>query len=237
MPVGLYMQQLPNDLYELTKGDTDCFSQELSLGMVPPSDRILSRPVEHIAEESIGDDGTRNTISKIEIAASGQRATSPKGKKRRILCGLAAPQIGIDARIILVDTRIRETRKMSGKYICLINPEIIWRSRETSEGREGCFSAGPIWGLVRRPIAVKIMSWTPGGKRVEHVYEGFTARIVQHEIDHLSGVRFPDRIKVDKKRHWVHVEELESYRDNFRNWHRLCDLERWEAYKSGIVLP
>jgi peptide deformylase len=231
------MLRLPNDLYELTKADLDCFSQELAVGMVLPSDKILSRPVKRIPEKSIEGVGTKGIISKLEVAASGQRANSPKGKKRRILCGLAAPQIGIDARIVLIDTRIRETRKMSGKYVCLINPEVIWRSRETSEGREGCFSAGPIWGLVRRPVAVKIMAWTPDGKRVEHIYEGFTARIIQHEIDHLSGVRFPDRIRLDKKRHWVHVEELESYRDNFLKWHRLCDMKRWEAYKLGVVSP
>ncbi len=116
---------------------------------------------------------------------------------------------------------------------CFINPEVIWRSRETEEGREGCFSAGPVWGLIRRPVAVKIRALTPDGRRTERVFEGFTARIVQHECDHLNGIRFADRIRSDKKRHWVHTEELPMYPKHINQWPRLCSQERWDAWKNG----
>lgn len=134
--------------------------------------------------------------------------------------------------MVVVDTRVTREKKRAGRLECFINPEIIWRSRETDEWREGCFSAGPVWGLVRRPIAVKIRAYTPEGKQVERIFEGFTARIVQHEIDHLNGVRFPNHIKSDKKRHWVHAEEIAAYLENIHRWPRICSVDRWRDFTS-----
>ena len=146
------------------------------------------------------------------------------------MVGLAAPQIGVSKRIIIVDTQIGEGRKTFGKLECFIDPVIIWRSRETSGGREGCFSTGPVWGIVRRPVAVKIRAFAPDGAQVERIFEGFTARIVLHEIDHLDGIRFPDRIKSDKLRHWVHAEEFEAYAKQYKSWPRKCSVRRWHEY-------
>lgn len=71
------------------------------------------------------------------------------------------------------------------------------------------------------------------GKQVERIFEGFTARIVQHEIDHLQGIRFPERITSDRKRHWVHTEELAAYPDHIKHWPRTCSRERWDAFRCG----
>ena len=84
--------------------------------------------------------------------------------------------------------------------------------------------------MVRRPIAVKIRAFNAAGKPVERIFEGFTARIVQHEIDHLNGVRFPDRIRSDRKRHWVHTEELDRYVARYKSWPRHCTRKRWHAF-------
>jgi len=129
----------------------------------------------------------------------------------------------------MVDTAIDPERKKPGKLECFINPEMIWRSRETDQGREGCFSTGLVYGLVRRPIALKLRAWTPEGKQIERIFEGFSARIMQHECDHLEGIRFPDRIKSDRKLHWVHTEELGIYPDHIKHWPRLCSRQRWHA--------
>lgn len=145
------------------------------------------------------------------------------------MVGLAAPQIGESTRIIIVDTQIEQSRKQFGKLQCFINPQIVWRSRETAEAREGCFSTGMVWGMVRRPIAIKVVAFNPDGTVGTWIFEDFTARIVQHEMDHLDGIRFPDRIKSDKKRHWVHAEELDLYVQQTKNWPRLCTPERWLA--------
>lgn len=221
------------DLYALTDEDERRFALEAGLGMIPPSDPLLSEVAEPVSLSNLK--LVQKVIVIMETAAVGQRHS--RGKlKRRTLVGLAAPQIGIGLRIILVDTRVRSDRKNYGKLQCFINPEIVWRSHETDEGREGCFSAGPVWGLVRRPVAVKIRALTSTGMPIERVFEGFSARIVQHEIDHLNGVRFPDRIRSDRKRHWVHTEEIETYVKQVNRWPRMCTKARWEAVKNGQLL-
>jgi Polypeptide deformylase len=86
-----------------------------------------------------------------------------------------------------------------------------------------------------------LASYAGGSKLLNH-YEpitvelsGFTARIAQHETDHLDGIRFPDRIPVDQpdKLHWVEPEQFPDYRLNWATWKQLCPRERWEAMKQG----
>jgi len=223
---------LSPSLYDLTEGDKQRMRQEEGLGMVAPQDPILTGIARIVDPKLIKTPLVQSVIDKLFTAAGAQRATRKKGKANRTLVGLAAPQIGEPWRIAVVDTRVTVDRKNTGQLVCLINPEIIWRSRETDEAREGCFSSGPVWGLVRRPLAVKVKFFTLDGKKAERVFEGFTARIVQHEIDHMDGIRFPDRIKNDKKRHWVHTEEIPLYPENIYHWPRLCSSERWQQFKS-----
>ncbi len=220
-------QLLPANLYDLTAADKERFAAELALGMVAPHDPALRSIARAVDPAVINSPSIRGVVQRLLEVAGTQQHGDVKSGKKRMLVGLAAPQVGGSLRICVVDTKIDAQRKKPGKLECFINPEIIWRSREAEEGREGCFSAGPVWGLVRRPVAVKIRAFTPEGKEVERIFEGFTARIVQHEIDHLNGIRFPDRIKSDKKRHWVHTEEIPLYPENIFRWRRLCTIDRW----------
>lgn len=229
--------QLPADSYALTAGDHARFKAEYDRGMLPANDPSLSKPVPAVAPHTITSDRIQRVITRLQTIAVGQRRGTTGGSKRkRTLVGLAAPQIGEPFRIIMVDTKVTESRKHYGKLECFINPNIVWRSRETIEGREGCFSAGPVWGLVRRPMAVKIAAFDTRGRHVERIFEGFTARIFCHEIDHLDGIRFPERIKTDKKRHWVHSEEIEDYPEQIGHWPRMCSVALWEAYKKGKIV-
>jgi peptide deformylase len=229
MPVDL-RDLLPSDHYDLTSEDRERFAEEAALGMVVPSNPLLNAIARPVDPNNLS--AVATVIEDMKFAAIGQRQSRGK-KKRRTLVGLAAPQIGVALRIILVDTHVGPTRKNYGRVRCFINPEILWRSRETAEDREGCFSAGPVWGLVRRPIAVKVRALNLDGTPFEQVFEGFTARILQHEIDHLEGIRFPDRIRSDRKRHWVHTEELGIYVKHIRHWKRQCSLARWQSVKEG----
>ncbi|NLA11766.1 MAG: peptide deformylase [Firmicutes bacterium] len=99
--------------------------------------------------------------------------------------GLAAPQIGITRRLIVVDPG--EDRLMK-----LINPQII-EMEGSQEGPEGCLSVPGIYGEVPRATRVVVEALDPGGKAVRIEAEGFLARILQHEIDHLEGTLFIDR--------------------------------------------
>jgi len=221
----------PENEYALTEADRARFADERDRGFVSPQSSVLARKAAYVPLLEITSPKITETISRLNVVAHGQRRKTHSSKRRRTLVGLAAPQIGEPWRIILIDTKVDESRRHYGKLECIINPEIVWRSRETAEGREGCFSAGPVWGLVRRPVAVKIRGYDSSGQEITHILEGFTARIAQHEIDHLDGIRFPERITSDKKRHWVHTEELLDYPEQMHRWPRICTLERWESFK------
>ncbi len=102
--------------------------------------------------------------------------------------GLAAPQVGILKRAIVVDIR-------DGKgHIELINPEII-SSDGKQLGDEGCLSAPGEWGRVERPMRVVIKAMDRTGKEITVKGEGLLARTLCHEVDHLDGILFTDRIK------------------------------------------
>lgn len=99
-------------------------------------------------------------------------------------CGLAAPQVGIRRRIVLVETE--ETGLLE-----LINPEIIDREGEQIE-REGCLSIPGEWGYTRRPAKVTVRALDRHGKMQTYTGEALLARAFCHEIDHLDGKLYTD---------------------------------------------
>ncbi|MDM8548162.1 peptide deformylase [Candidatus Venteria ishoeyi] len=106
--------------------------------------------------------------------------------------GIAAPQTGIFQRIVIVDVSIKPKIKHHGCLI-LINPEILeWDGFEI--GREGCMSVPDYTGNVIRARAIKLTAQDQYGAIHEYDMEGYEARAVQHEIDHLDGLLFIDRL-------------------------------------------
>lgn len=228
------MKSVKKSWHKLSSGDKKELKQNIASGCLPPGSLMLSTVIEPIVIDQINSSKIKRAVDRLYKTAGSERDANPKqAQKGKGMVGLAAPQIGINGRVILVDTEVDRKKKSLGKLSCFINPEIIWRSRETDERQEGCYSTGPIRGLVRRPIAVKVRALRPDGKKVERVFENFTARILQHEIDHLNGICFPDRIKSPKKLHWVHIEEKDDYRENAKSWQRFCTHEQWRAIKAG----
>jgi peptide deformylase len=111
--------------------------------------------------------------------------------------GLAAPQVGVSQRVIVVEYGDDEDEDTPKKLFTLVNPEIIWYSPETIPGNEGCLSVLGFQGEVERSVGVIVKALNRHGKPVKIKEEGWLARIFQHEIDHLNGVLFVDRaIKV-----------------------------------------
>lgn len=99
--------------------------------------------------------------------------------------GLAAPQVGILKRIIVID--------IGEGLIELINPEIIWEKGE-QDGEEGCLSIPGYSARVKRPAQVKVKGLNRKGEEIEIVGKGLLARALCHEIDHLDGILFIDRV-------------------------------------------
>ena len=105
--------------------------------------------------------------------------------------GLAAVQIGEPKRVIVMDLA-REGEDKQPRYF--VNPEITWRSEETSGYEEGCLSVPEYFDEVQRPSKVKIRYLNYQGEAVEEEAEGLFAVCIQHEMDHLDGVLFIDHL-------------------------------------------
>ena len=110
--------------------------------------------------------------------------------------GLAAVQVGVPARVVVMDLSKRETE---AEPKVLINPEITWSSEEKSTYEEGCLSIPEIHEDVERPARVKVKYLDLEGKPHEEDAEGLFATCIQHEIDHLNGVLFIDHISKLKR--------------------------------------
>lgn len=124
--------------------------------------------------------------------------------------GLAAPQIGEPLRIIVVEVRktdIFPDRPESLLYV-MINPWIIETSNDKEDGWEGCFSVPGLMGVVPRHKTIRVQYVTPDGVEHDETFEGYLARVMQHEYDHLDGIEFLDR-----------MESMESI-STVENWKR-----------------
>ncbi len=107
--------------------------------------------------------------------------------------GLAAPQVGVSERLIVVEYGDDEDETVPKKLVVVINPEIVQASEEKVEGIEACLSIPQLAGEVERHEKVTVKGLNRHGKPVKIKAEGWLARIFQHEIDHLEGVLFTDR--------------------------------------------
>ena len=109
--------------------------------------------------------------------------------------GLAAPQVGVAQRLAVVEISENDPEgNPHRKTYVLINPEIIKPSPETWENPEGCLSI-PGWrGVVQRPLKITVKALDRDGNRVKFDAEGMLARAIQHEVDHLDGVLYIDKL-------------------------------------------
>ncbi len=196
---------------------------------VAPNDPILIQKAEAIPPKEITSTETQNIIEQmLDIAYRVQGDRS-----KAILVGLAAPQVGISRKIILVDVGADGRGEVSDLRV-YINPEITWLSVEKEEWYEGCFSTDKVCGIVSRPKSIKIKAYTREGNPIEEEHSGYVARIFQHEIDHLNGIEFVEHITDDDKLHWVESNEFPKYRNNeaWRRWPNKCPRRKWEAIKG-----
>jgi len=119
--------------------------------------------------------------------------------------GLAAPQVHVSLQIVIFEA----ANENETSLITLINPKIEVLTKETSIDWEGCLSVPGLRGQVSRPNKIKYTGLDMEGNKIETIAEGFNARVVQHECDHLFGVLYPQRMKdlsslqfVSEARHW-----------------------------------
>ena len=143
-----------------------------------------------------------------------------KEHKFEISAALAAPQLGYDRRIIIV--REDTENKENATFIPLLNPEVIKTEGKIVKDYEGCLSVPNFYGMVPRPDKARIKAQTIDGQEVRIKADGFLARTLLHEIDHLNGILFIDHIKdiedawyrLDKKGDLVPVDYEKEVKGN-----------------------
>jgi len=111
--------------------------------------------------------------------------------------GIAAPQIGVSARVVIFELKEnpRYPHVRAVPYTVLVNPELTPLGEAQEEGWEGCLSVPGLRGLVPRYTRLRYRGFDATGTPLERTVEGFHARVVQHEVDHLDGILFPQRVR------------------------------------------
>jgi peptide deformylase len=111
--------------------------------------------------------------------------------------GIAAPQIGVSARVVIFELKDnpRYPHIAPVPYTVLINPTLTVLGEEQAEGWEGCLSVPGMRGLVPRFTRLRYQGFDLAGAPIDRTVEGFHARVVQHEVDHLDGILFPQRVR------------------------------------------
>jgi peptide deformylase len=110
--------------------------------------------------------------------------------------GLAAPQIGVGQRVVIfgVESNPRYPDAEPVPFTVLVNPTITMLSREVENDWEGCLSVPGMRGVVPRYTKLRYTGFDEEGNPIDRVAEGFHARVVQHECDHLDGILYPQRM-------------------------------------------
>jgi len=111
--------------------------------------------------------------------------------------GLAAPQIGVGLRVVIFELKDnpRYPHLTPVPYTVLVNPELTPLDPEQEEGWEGCLSVPGMRGLVPRYRRLRYRGFDATGAPIDRTVEGFHARVVQHEVDHLDGILYPQRVR------------------------------------------
>ncbi len=110
--------------------------------------------------------------------------------------GLAAPQIGVSQRVVIfgVDHNPRYPDAEPVPFTVLVNPKIVMLTRDVESDWEGCLSVPGMRGVVPRYTKLRYTGTDEEGNPIDRVAEGFHARVVQHECDHLDGILYPQRM-------------------------------------------
>ena len=145
--------------------------------------------------------------------------------------GLAANQVNLPLRIFVANPA---GEKGDGEELVLINPELEMPKGSVT-GQEGCLSLPTVFGQVKRPKSIRLKAFDLKGNPVDRVVDGFLARVIQHENDHLDGVMFFDRMMEEAKREIDdQLHELETVFESKRNAggiasdeQLLAELDQW----------
>ncbi|MCH9634082.1 MAG: Peptide deformylase [Chlamydiae bacterium] len=208
-------------------------SYSIALQFIPSSDPRLNQKAKKVSLEELKSIEIKTLIHEM-LVLSGFEADPQLTKKKARLVGIAAPQVGVMKQIIIIDSQSK--RRAAAEFEVLINPEILWESSTKKSIPQGCYSVpNQFNGLVERSNEVVVQALNLKGEVFQKRYEGYPAHVVQHEIDHLHGIRFPERLSDEKLLHILPNgdADLKNYRKNWKNWPHHASPELWSQLKKG----
>lgn len=168
-------------------------------------DQIIALPNDHLRQNSkrvgVISDDTRKIIKEMEDATLDWEAS----RKHELGVALAAIQIDRPVRIVVVRNNFED--KDDKTFNIFINPEITKLEGDIEEDYEGCLSVANVYGKVPRYSKIRLKALDEKGRPIRIKAEGFLARVLQHEIDHLKGVLFVDHIKDDREAFYELTDE------------------------------
>lgn len=166
---------------------------------------------------------TQKTIDALlDFVFAGNNKGKLHDRKKPTIIGLSANQVGVLKRICIVDLAIR--RKGQSEIHVMINPHILWRSKTMMLRMEGCVNLPNIWGYVERSIKIDVSYHDRWGNFYQMRAVGWAATLIQHEVDHLEGGLFIDRLPDPTKALHVENKDFEEYKKNPKKWNKFIDV-------------
>lgn len=206
-----------------------------NLAFIPVNDQRLCEEAQPILQEEILSQSTQSLIDAM-LKLAGYCANPKRYRSTEALMGLAAPQVGQMKQIILINTTSPDELQQGAKpqFDIWINPHIISESEKTQRCHEGCYSVPSCYvGIVDRPVKISIEGFDRLGNKMTKEYTKNLASVVHHEIDHLKGIRFPERLHSEKEIDVIYtLEEVLSYRKEWRRWKNKASLDQWKQMKA-----
>ena len=186
---------------------------------------IITLPNPHLRDKSAKVYQTNTDVTKLIDDMTSASLDWEDSRPHEISAALAAVQIDKLDRVIIVRSDFED--KATRDFTALINPEIVKYEGEILKDYEGCLSVNNVYGLVPRHSKIRVKALDVEGNEVRFKAEGFLARVIQHEIDHINGIVFVDHIKDEVKAFYTLDEKGElqplDYETHIRNNHILWD--------------
>ncbi len=195
----------------------------MQLKVLQPQDKLLRKVCLPIPKRDLRKTSIQEEIeAMIDYVYGNNNKGTTRDRTSTMTVGLSANQVGIKKRISIVDMAIG--RKSYSDLYVLINPEIIWKSKSTTENCEGCVNLPTIWGYVQRARKIKVKALDRSGNELVLTITGWSAILLQHEIDHLNGKLFIDRLENPKKAHLVEKNDYQRYKTEKKQWKKFIDV-------------
>ena len=180
---------------------------------------IITLPNPHLREKSAKVPQINTATAQLITDMTNASLDWEDSRPHEISAALAAVQIDKLDRVIIVRSDFED--KATRDFTALINPEIVKYEGEIFKDYEGCLSVNNVYGLVPRHSKIRVKALDIEGNEVRFKAEGFLARVIQHEIDHINGIVFVDHIKDEVKAFYTLDEKGElqplDYDENIRN--------------------